>query len=129
MTRIPLKTVLEAAAIAHGMTAADLRGISRTADRVRARQSFMALAREVCTASLPSIGMEVNRDHTTVLHGLKKHADWLEKSFDYRRAYEKARRLVHEADKAARARRTGDLVAAREPHQPPHWRPEARVMA
>jgi chromosomal replication initiator protein len=55
------------------LPAAELRGPSRRADLVRARSLAMYLIRNLTGASLQEVGRLLgNRDHTTVMHALKK---------------------------------------------------------
>lgn len=51
----------------------DLKSARRTADVVRPRQIVMYLAKELTARSLPEIGRRCGgRDHTTVLHAVRK---------------------------------------------------------
>lgn len=55
------------------LTPEDIRGKRRTRDIAFARQVAMYLARNLTELSLPKIGVEFGgRDHTTVLHAIKK---------------------------------------------------------
>ncbi|WP_456705579.1 helix-turn-helix domain-containing protein [Bradyrhizobium sp. USDA 4452] len=55
------------------ITMADLKSARRTALVVRARQLAMYLAKRVTSKSLPEIGRRFGgRDHTTVLHAVRK---------------------------------------------------------
>ena len=49
-----------------------LRGTQRTRGITEARQMAMYLVRKLTNLSLPDIGQEFNRDHATVLHGIRK---------------------------------------------------------
>ena len=49
-----------------------LRGTQRTRGITEARQMAMYLVRKLTNLSLPDIGNEFNRDHATVLHGIRK---------------------------------------------------------
>ena len=49
-----------------------LRGSQRTRGIAEARQMAMYLVRKLTNLSLPDIGQEFNRDHATVLHGIRK---------------------------------------------------------
>ncbi len=51
---------------------ADLRSKSRKTSIARPRQIAMALAKQLTQLSLPDIGDAFDRDHTTVLHAIKK---------------------------------------------------------
>lgn len=72
--RRPAKDIIEEVATKHGVRSADICGASRAADMVAIRHEAMArvyLARP--DMSLPVIGKAFgSRDHTTVLHALKK---------------------------------------------------------
>lgn len=60
---------------AHGVTRADLTGLSRKGHITRARQEAYYLIRTLTSHSYPRIGSFFNRDHTTVLHGVRKHIE------------------------------------------------------
>jgi chromosomal replication initiator protein len=49
-------------------------GVTRQADAVLARHAAMALAQRCLAYSLPRIGRLLSRDHTTVLHGVRRIA-------------------------------------------------------
>lgn len=51
---------------------AHLRGHRRTREIAYPRQLAMLIASEMLGASSVAIGQELNRDHTTVLHGIKR---------------------------------------------------------
>lgn len=57
----------------HGVPFAEIVGPSRTREISEARQHAYVAMRE-CGLSLPRIGAILNRDHTTVLYGLRKFA-------------------------------------------------------
>ena len=63
----------------YGVTLADLKGPRRLRLLSAARQEFMALAYELPHASLPVIGRFLDRDHTTILHGVRRHRKTLHK--------------------------------------------------
>jgi chromosomal replication initiation ATPase DnaA len=65
--------IAQAVSLAHGITVADLRGPSRLKPVSEARQEFMALAMGEGRFSSPQVGRWLNRDHSTVLHGVKRH--------------------------------------------------------
>jgi chromosomal replication initiator protein len=56
----------------YGVNSDDLKGKSRHKQIVEPRQISMYLLREDAHLSTPEIGRILNRDHTTVLHGLKQ---------------------------------------------------------
>jgi hypothetical protein len=66
------RLVIERVGYAHGFTLPELRSTSRAADLVAARWAAAAAARSETEASLPQIGRLLNRDHSTILHALRK---------------------------------------------------------
>ena len=65
-------TIMGQTAAYFGLTLEDLRGQSRSRVLVNARQIAMYLCRELTAMSLPEIGKEFSKDHTTVMHANKK---------------------------------------------------------
>lgn len=59
----------------HGLTLEDLQSRKQSIRVAQARQAFMAAAYETCCYSYPEIGRVVNRDHTTVWHGINAHRE------------------------------------------------------
>ncbi len=72
--RYPLvESIIVIVAKHYGTTRIDIKSARRTADIVRPRQVAMYLARTFTLQSLPEIGRRFgNRDHTTVLHAVRK---------------------------------------------------------
>ncbi len=69
------------------LKSSDLRSDTRRQNVVRARSLAMWLARKVTTMSLNQIGAEFGgRDHTTVMHAIRKTESLLETDADLRRA-------------------------------------------
>ena len=66
--------ILLAVARYYGVKTDDLRARARHKQIVESRQIAMYLLREDAHLSTPDIGRLLNRDHTTVLHGLKQVA-------------------------------------------------------
>jgi chromosomal replication initiator protein len=66
--------ILLAVARYYGVNADDLKSKSRHKQIVEPRQMAMYLLREDAHLSTPEIGRLLNRDHTTVLHGVKQIA-------------------------------------------------------
>lgn len=61
-----------------------LRSPRRHRDAVKARFVYYALARVYTSASLPQIGRAAgNRDHSTVLHGIRRAAEMVDEFFPY----------------------------------------------
>ena len=66
------KRILIEVALDHGFTVADLRGRRRCNTLVAARREAMCRLYLETQATLPQIGCWIGKDHTTVLHGLRK---------------------------------------------------------
>jgi len=64
--------ILLAVARYYGVNSDDLKGKSRHKQIVAPRQLAMYLLREDAHLSTPEVGRILNRDHTTVLHGIKQ---------------------------------------------------------
>lgn len=74
--RITGKEIMATVAAARGTTVMALKSQGKTAGLVRIRHEAMYLVARNTHLSLPLIGkLFGDRDHTTVLHGIKKHAD------------------------------------------------------
>ena len=72
--RDSLLAVIDAIAVKHGMTAADIRGPDRRHKFVIARHEAMAAVKQAKPdMSYPQMGRLFNRDHSTVLYAVKKH--------------------------------------------------------
>lgn len=68
--------VLRVVADAHGYTVEALVGPRRQRGLVAARQQAMWLCRALTGASLPEVARAIGgRDHTTVMHGVRRHED------------------------------------------------------
>ena len=78
--------VLETVAQAFGLSVAELRAKGRSRRVAVPRQIAMYLLREEAGLSLPRIGELLGgRDHSTVMHGVRKVADRLERDAQFRR--------------------------------------------
>jgi hypothetical protein len=74
------KSILAEVCEKHGIDWLDLASDRRSTPIVRARHEAMYRMRHETTMSLPAIGRKMGgRDHTTVLHGVRKHAERLER--------------------------------------------------
>ncbi|MFD3687363.1 chromosomal replication initiator protein DnaA [Nocardiopsis sp. NPDC058631] len=74
-TEVPEVTagaIMSQTAAYFGLTVEDLCGTSRSRVLVTARQIAMYLCRELTDLSLPKIGQQFGRDHTTVMHADRK---------------------------------------------------------
>ena len=70
---IPISAILGACAVFYGVPISRLFAERRTKGIVKPRQIAMYLAKELTPRSLPDIGRQIGgRDHTTVLHGVRK---------------------------------------------------------
>jgi len=70
-----LERIRDEVCMARGVSLAELLSPRRGPQAVAARQECMWRMREETTASLPQIGRALGgRDHTTVLHGLRRYA-------------------------------------------------------
>lgn len=77
-TRTPRErrmAIIAEVAECHGLAVDDMTGTARTRDIVAARWEAMARIRTEFGDTLPMIGRLFNRDHTTVVHGLKRYEE------------------------------------------------------
>jgi hypothetical protein len=73
LPRLPLRAIQRAAARHYGVRVADLLSARRTREVVGPRHVAMYLAKALTPRSLPEIGRQFGgRDHTTVLHAVRK---------------------------------------------------------
>ncbi len=86
-----LTEIQEATCRELGVTLAELRGPGRAAKAAWARQVAMYLSRELTTETLPAIGREFGRNHTTVMHACKRTA---QRIADDASAFEAVRRVT-----------------------------------
>lgn len=78
--KISVDEIVRAVGKFYGITHADLISARRTSHIVRPRQVAMYLSRMLTLRSLPEIGRRIgNKDHTTVLHGVRLIAARIEK--------------------------------------------------
>ncbi|TWU57871.1 helix-turn-helix domain-containing protein [Rubripirellula reticaptiva] len=84
---VSLSSITNAVARYFKMKASELRSSSRKQNLVRARSLAMLLARQMTGKSMHQIGDHFGgRDHTTVLHAIRKTQSLLENDSDLRRA-------------------------------------------
>jgi chromosomal replication initiator protein len=86
--------ILLAVARYYGINADDLKGRSRHKHIVGPRQIAMYLLREDGHLSTPEVGRLLNRDHTTVLHGMKQVASDIARDGPSRAAVRGVREVV-----------------------------------
>lgn len=72
--------IAERVAVRYGYDLAELRGPSRKQDRVTVRRAIACLLRQE-GFSLPVIALVLNRDHATILHGLRRIEEATEAGF------------------------------------------------
>ena len=77
--KLTLEMVLRVAADFFEVTLAELIGRNRSAKIVLPRQVIMYVIREEVGASLQQIGRALERDHTTVMHGIERVASEMDK--------------------------------------------------
>jgi len=68
----PISDIEHAVAARFGMTREQMQRLTRARAVARPRQIAMFLAREITGHSLPRIGAHFGRDHTTVLHAVRR---------------------------------------------------------
>jgi chromosomal replication initiation ATPase DnaA len=73
------RSILIQTALKYGLTIDDLTGRSREARIAHPRQEAMWRMKHETPMSYPAIGRRLNRDHSTVLHGVKAHQQRLDK--------------------------------------------------
>ncbi|CAG0944877.1 Chromosomal replication initiator protein DnaA [Anaerolineae bacterium] len=85
-TSISIEEVMTTVAAFYGVTRDELLGRSRSKEMVHPRQVVMYLAREELQITLPQIGEILGgRDHTTVMYGVDKVTDAIDKDDTLRR--------------------------------------------
>jgi len=71
--RVTMKEICQEISDLYGVSVDELLGPKRTKSISNARQHAMYLMAEQRHLSLPRIGSFFNRDHTTILHGVRAH--------------------------------------------------------
>lgn len=93
--RISLDRIVDAVVGYYNVRAVDLKSRSRVRTIVRPRQMAMALAKELTNKSLPEIGAHFGgRDHSTVVHAVKKIAELRATQRDAEDDFRKLRRIL-----------------------------------
>ncbi|NLB22537.1 MAG: chromosomal replication initiator protein DnaA [Clostridium sp.] len=75
---LSIELIQEVVANYYNLTVDDLKGQRRTRNIALPRQVAMYLSRTLTPTSLPKIGQEFNKDHTTVMHAYTKINDAIE---------------------------------------------------
>jgi chromosomal replication initiator protein len=92
---ITLPRILATVARFYDVSEQDLRGKSRTKEIVIPRQVAMFVMREETDRPLTDIGAALARDHTTVLHGIEKVEQEIERNADRRQEVLTIRELLY----------------------------------
>jgi len=89
-------------------TGIELKNKSRRTELVYTRAMYYNLCREYTLHSLEVIGKSVDKNHATVLHGLKLYRDWIEQHEErYIQSYERIDKLVSREFKKENAKYRG----------------------
>jgi chromosomal replication initiator protein len=94
--KLSLAAILMVSAEYFGLPVAELTGRNRSAKIALPRQIIMYLMREEIGASFPQIGQVLNRDHTTVMHGIGRIADELAQDSDLAKTVNALRSKLYE---------------------------------
>lgn len=76
--RITIAEIQAAVAAKFAIPESEMRSERRSQDVARPRQVAMYLSRALTPRSIPQIGRAFNRDHTTVLHGMRRVKELME---------------------------------------------------
>lgn len=89
--RPTMRAIADTFAEERGLTLAALRGPCRSQDICRPRQELMWILRDKALWSLPQIGRFLgDRDHTTILYGVRRHQARLDAAAASRAAWDTA---------------------------------------
>jgi len=73
--RVTLSAIKRAVCLRHGVAAREIESPERTWRLAYPRMIAMTLSRELTSNSLTAIGERYHRDHTTVLHAIRRVAE------------------------------------------------------
>lgn len=79
LRQISIDNIQKVVANYYGIKISDLKSKSRKASLAKPRQMAMAIAKQLTNLSLPDIGDAFERDHSTVIHAVKKVEDMRKK--------------------------------------------------
>ncbi|MBV1705064.1 MAG: chromosomal replication initiator protein DnaA, partial [Hyphomicrobiales bacterium] len=95
--RVKIEDIQKTVAMQYSVSRADLMSARRNAAVVKPRQIAMFLAKELTLRSLPEIGRRFGgRDHTTVLHAVRKIGELAKPAGPLCEDIERLRRLILE---------------------------------
>jgi hypothetical protein len=87
-----MRQIISACAAVYGVSYLDIISARRTGDVIWPRQVAMYLAKEMTQKSLPQIGLAIGRrDHTTVLHAVRKITGLIKTDVELRQRVDEAR--------------------------------------
>ena len=93
--RVSSKQLIDRVAKYYNLTSKDLLGTSRMKDIKNARQVAMYLMNEELGLSTVKIGNEFNKDHTTIMHGIKVVKENIQKDFSVREQISELRGKIY----------------------------------
>ena len=97
MISYSIRDVEAAVAARYNLSRDQIKGLNRARVVARPRQIAMFLAREMTGQSLPRIGAHFCRDHTTVLHAVRRISRLVEKDARFGAEVEGCRELIAHA--------------------------------
>lgn len=97
--RVTVSDCLSAVEREFGVPRVDLLSHRRLIDHARPRQVAMWLARRVTSHSLPQIGRAMDRDHTTIMHGIRRVEELRRGSDEFRAASDRLLSVFAQASK------------------------------
>ena len=92
--RVTIEEIQRKVAERYNIRLSEMMSKRRERSVVRPRQIAMFLAKNLTTKSLPDIGRAFNRDHTTVLHGIKAVEDLRAEDPAFREETDDLRRML-----------------------------------
>ncbi|MGN1079691.1 MAG: helix-turn-helix domain-containing protein, partial [Alphaproteobacteria bacterium] len=92
--RVTIEEIQRKVAERYNIRLSEMMSKRRERSVARPRQIAMFLAKNLTTKSLPDIGRAFNRDHTTVLHGVKAVEELREKDPAFREETDDLRRML-----------------------------------
>jgi hypothetical protein len=97
---VQVRDIVAAVAEAFETSSVELLSERRQRALCQPRAAAMGLARELTLHSLPALGRLLHRDHTTVMHGARRHAEHLAQDPDYAARVSRARATLERSTEA-----------------------------
>ena len=85
---VSARRIIDEVAAYFGVRSSDILSGKRSREVTVPRQMAVYLSREICYLSTTRLGEEFGRDHTTIMHALKKAEEMLRDSRDFSQAAE-----------------------------------------